>query len=222
MFHGLPWYCIDLGWAMKGLWISRSGIHASAVCVGAALICAGTAAMPANRAVPPILEELCARLAAFGLVEPMGMQPSSTPRRECKPALLSLGATSEPTSIFTTVRAGPGRLAEAPFIRFKLNALEPRTQDRAVALIGRAVRSLLRGYDLELPDSIAVALEQLEDGSHSVGPILMEIATEREDARRRNISLSIQSLEKYRTNFRPLGSIRGSLEPAAEQVPSGF
>jgi hypothetical protein len=206
---------------MKG--ISGSGIHAAAVCACAALICAGTVAvaMPANRAAP-ILEELCARLAAFGLVEPMGMQPSSAPRRECKPVLFNLGAAPEPTSIFTTVRAGPGRLAGSPFIRFKLNALEPGTQDRAATLIGRAVRSLLRGYDLELPDSLAVALEQLEDGSHSVGPILMEIATEREDARRRNISLSIQSLEKYRTNFRSLDSMPGSPVPAAEQVADGL
>ena len=52
--------------------------------------------------------------------------------------------------------------------------LEPRTQGQAIALVDRAVRSLLRGYDLEMPYSLAVALQQLEAGSHHVGPILME------------------------------------------------
>jgi hypothetical protein len=178
------------------------------------MVTVGLAAMPWGGAVssqeisrvaaPPILEELCARLASFGLVEPMGMAPRSAPMRECKPVLLLLGDlnASETTSIFTTIRAGPGRIAGSPFIRFKINMLEARTQGQAIALVDRAVRSLLRGYDLEMPYSLAVALQQLEAGSHQVGPIQMEITTERQDTRRYNIFLSIQSLEKRRTNFR--------------------
>lgn len=189
------------------------------VCSGVALSKPGPSrwlwASPGDRAETiPILEEVCARLAAFGLVAPMGMEPSSTQRRECTPALLRFGAANdpEPTSIFTTIRAGPGRLATSPSIRFKLNALDARTEDRAVALVGRALRSLLRGYDLELPASLAIALAKLEDGSHSVGPILMEISTEREDVRRHNVFLSLQSVERFRTNFRPLPASPGSIE----------
>lgn len=175
-------------------------------------------------AAPPILEELCARLAAFGLVEPMGMEPRSIEMRQCKPVLLRLGVSSvsEPTSIFTTVRAGPGRIAESPSIRFKLNALEPSTQGQAVALLERAVRSILRGYDLEMPDSFAVALDKLEDGSHSAGPIRLEIATERDDARRHNIFLSIQPPERPRTNFRQRNLMLASPAPGTGRAPDGF
>lgn len=219
---------------------SGSGISGLATCASAVLACLGMvnvsmAAIPkplmqtaqaesGPGATPPILEELCARLAAFGLVEPMGMEPRFTEMRQCKPVLLRLGASNdlEPTSIFTTVRAGPGRIAGSPSIRFKLNALEPDTQGQAVALIERAVRSILRGYDLEMPDSFAVALEKLEDGSHRVGPIRLEIATEREDTRRHNIFLSIQALERRRTNFRQRGFMSASPAQTAGQVRGGF
>jgi hypothetical protein len=225
---------------LRGAGISSSGISGLVTCASAVVVCAGMVnislgAMPKSAmqatqaesgwvATPPILEELCARLAAFGLVEPMGMEPRSTEIRQCKPVLLRLGVSGEPepTSIFTTVRAGPGRIAGSLSIRFKLNALEPNTQGQAVVLLERAVRSILRGYDLEMPYSLAVALEKLEDGSHSVGPIRLEIATEREDARRHNIFLSIQALERHRTNFRPRGFTSASPAQAAEQVHGGL
>lgn len=184
-----------------------------AISVGAALVClgmadTGLAAAPKSSPswtwpaevfkprwfpVPPVLEVLCARLAAFGLVEPMAMEPRSAPRRECKPVLLPIGdgKASAPTSIFTTVRAGPGGVARTLHVRFKINALQPQTQGRAVALVLRAARSILHGYDLEMPESLAVALQGLEDGRHSVGSIRLGIATEREDPRRHNIFLAI-------------------------------
>jgi len=142
--------------------------------------------------LPPILEELCVRLATFGLVEPMGMERRSASRRECKPVLLPIDRrdTSEPTSIFTTVRAGSDDTAVLS-IRFKVNVLEARTRDQAILLVERALRSILRSYDLEMPEDIAVAIERLEDGHYGLGPAQIEIQTEREDARRHNIFLSI-------------------------------
>lgn len=170
--------------------------------IGAAAGSQSSSSLPTSRKnsdrlmVPPILEELCARLAAFGLVEPMGMEPQSAPRRECRPLLLSVGQRDapEPTSIFTTVRAESDSTA-ALSVRFKINALEPRTRDRAVSLVQRALRSILRGYDLEMPEELAVAIEKLEDGRYSLGPVRFDIRTEREDARRHNIFLSIQGNE---------------------------
>ena len=223
--------------------ISRFSVSTLAVVACATLACAGTNAGPtawpapfapedglmapqmADRASsPPILEELCARLAAFGLTEPMGMAPRSARVRECKPLLLRFGppAAHEPTSIFTTARAEPGTFPETLSVRFKINALDPGTQAQAIALVERAVRSILRGHDVEMPDAFAEALQKLESGSHRVGPVLMEIATERDDPRRHNVFLSLQGMGRAKIEFMRRQPMFGSSTHTAGQVTGGI
>ncbi len=182
---------------VNGLWFVLAGLFMAVTVLTpakarqAALYVSPETDLPSS--IPPVFEELCARLAAFRLVQPISLHVRTGERLECPPLLLRISPPDKAiaTTIFTTVRQADVGPTEVPRVRFKLNALDPASKDKAVALIERAVRSILRSYGYELPEALAPDLKEMMDGDHESGSIRLQVLAEHEDPNRYNIFLSV-------------------------------
>lgn len=138
-------------------------------------------------------EVFCSQMAAFGVVEPR-LQPNlaRSGSWECEPVLRSFGPESETdrTSIYTSIRGRDG--TPYPFLRIKLNALDPETRDEALTLVTRLLRSATRSFGVELPGKMVEALEKLETAELNERSIRLSISSERGDPRRYNIFLQFE------------------------------
>jgi hypothetical protein len=146
-------------------------------------------------AIYPVRPEVfCSQMAAFGVAEAR-LQPNlaRSGSWECVPVLLSFGPkeAEERSSVYTSIRGRDG--APYPFLRIKLNALDPSTEDEAKALVVRVLRSATRSFGVELPGSMIQALEDLEAVELSERRIRLSISGERDDPRRYNIFLQFDT-----------------------------
>lgn len=134
---------------------------------------------------------LCARLAAYGLVEwpdrPMG---GDRRRWECgtRFRLFPTAPGGAPTSVFTQVRgAGP-----VPSIfRFKVNELDPETVPDARLLVLHAIRSVARSYGQELNGAMIRLLQTMQNARSEGDCIALRVETEFSDPRRHNVWLEL-------------------------------
>ncbi len=146
-------------------------------------------------AIYPVQPEVfCSQMAAFGVAEAR-LQPNlaRSGSWECVPVLISFGPeqAEERSSVYTSIRGRDG--APYPFLRIKLNALDPATENQAKALVLRVLRSATRSFGVELPGSMIQALEELEAVELTERRIRLSISGERDDPRRYNIFLQFDA-----------------------------